>query len=65
MHFERIPAEESHLVRANVYFTDADNRVALLIEDIECVSSAELNRIGGTAKLNSNNVVPNLLAKEA
>jgi hypothetical protein len=65
MHFERIPSEESHLVRANVYFTDADNQIALLIEDMECVSSADLNRIAGTAKLNSNSGAPNLLAKEA
>ena len=65
MHFERIPAEESHLVCANIYFTDADNQVALLIEDMECVSSAELNRIAGTAKLNSNSGAPNLLAKDA
>jgi hypothetical protein len=36
-------------VQANVYFADADNQIVLLIEDLECVSSAGLNRIGGTA----------------
>jgi len=49
MQFERLPGEDSHAVRANVYYADADNQVALLIEDMECVSSAGLNRIGGTA----------------
>lgn len=51
MDFERITSDEPHLVRANVYFSDADNNVMLLIEDMECVSSAELNRLGGTAKI--------------
>lgn len=50
MNFERIASEEPHLVRANIYFTDTDNNVVLLIEDMESVSSAELNRLGGTAK---------------
>ncbi len=50
MNFERIAPEEFHLVRANVYFADADNKVVLLIEDMECVSSPELNRLGGTVK---------------
>jgi hypothetical protein len=49
MQFERFPGEDSHTVRANVYFADADNQIVLLIEDLECVSSAGLNRIGGTA----------------
>ncbi len=49
MRFERLLGEDSNMVRANVYYADADNRVALLIEDLECVSSAALNRLGGTA----------------
>ncbi len=49
MDFERIISDESHLVRANVYFTDADNQVVFLLEDMECISSAALNRLGGTA----------------
>jgi hypothetical protein len=53
MHFERIVSDESHVVRADVYFTDDGGNVVFLIEDMECVSSAELNRLGGTAKINS------------
>ena len=49
MNFNRIITDESHLVRANVYFTDIDNKVVLSIEDLECVSSEALNRVGGTA----------------
>ncbi len=51
MSFERIASEDPHLVVANVYFSDADNRVMLLVEDMECVSSAALNRLGGTSKI--------------
>ena len=53
MSFERIRTEESHLVHANVYFYDEDNNVMLLIEDLEGVSSVELNRLGGTAKISA------------
>ena len=51
MSFERIASEDPHLVGANVYFSDADNKVMLLVEDMECVSSAALNRLGGTSKI--------------
>jgi hypothetical protein len=51
MDFERITSEDAHLVRGNVYFSDAENNVLVLVEDMECVSSAELNRLGGTAKV--------------
>jgi hypothetical protein len=54
MHFERQETDESHQVFANVYFADDANRVALMIEDLECISSPELNRLGGTAKFVSN-----------
>ena len=37
------------LVRANVYFLDAAGQVVLLIEEMECIASAALNRLGGTA----------------
>lgn len=50
MNFERIITEEPNTVRANVYFCDAANRVVLLVEDMECISSADLNRLGGTAR---------------
>ena len=58
MQFERSPGEDSHAVHANVYFTDADNQVVLLIEDMECVSSAGLNRLGGTAAISYPNNPP-------
>jgi hypothetical protein len=54
MHFERQETDESHQVFANVYFVDDTNHVALMIEDLECISSPELNRLGGTAKFVSN-----------
>jgi NAD(P)-dependent dehydrogenase (short-subunit alcohol dehydrogenase family) len=47
---ERSATEEPHLVRADVYFTDEKGQVLLLIEDMECVSSTELNRLSGTAE---------------
>ncbi len=50
MDFERVESEESHLVRANIYFSDDQDNVMLMIEGMECISSAELNRICGTAK---------------
>ena len=51
MSFERIVSEDPHLVGANVYFSDTDNKIMLLVEDMECVSSAALNRLGGTSKI--------------
>jgi NAD(P)-dependent dehydrogenase (short-subunit alcohol dehydrogenase family)/acyl carrier protein len=65
MHFERRPSEEPHLVRADVYFADAENRVMLMIEDMECVSSAGLNRVGGALYTGLRSSAPNLLAKKA
>jgi len=53
MHFELNEAAEQHLVHANVYFVNEDNQVVLLVEDLECISSPELNRLGGTAKFAS------------
>ena len=49
MAFEHVPNEDPHLVGANVYFVDDDDRVVLLVEGMECVGSAALNRLGGTA----------------
>jgi hypothetical protein len=65
MHFERLASEEPHLVRANVYFADPDHQVGLMIENMECVSSAALNRVGGTAKSSPKRTVSNLKAMEA
>ena len=41
---------DPHLVGANVYFLDAAGQVVLLIEEMECIASAALNRLGGTAE---------------
>lgn len=50
MEFELIPVPDPSVVRANVYFLDASGQVVLLIEDMECIASAALNRLGGTAE---------------
>ena len=49
MAFERVPGPDPHFVRANVYFVDESGQVAMLVEGMECVGSAALNRLGGTA----------------
>ena len=54
MVYERVPTEEAHLIRANVYFTDEHNDVLMMIEDIECVSSAELKRLSGPGRFGGN-----------
>jgi hypothetical protein len=50
MEFELIPMPDLSVVRANVYFLDASGQVVLLIEEMECIASAALNRLGGTAE---------------
>jgi len=50
MEFELIPVADASIVRANVYFLDAAGRAVLLIEEMECIASAALNRLGGTAE---------------
>jgi acyl transferase domain-containing protein/NAD(P)H-dependent flavin oxidoreductase YrpB (nitropropane dioxygenase family)/NADP-dependent 3-hydroxy acid dehydrogenase YdfG len=50
MEFELIPVADPSIVRANVYFLDAKDQVVLLIEEMECIASAALNRLGGTAE---------------
>ena len=50
MEFELTPVADPSIVRANVYFLDANGQVVLLIEEMECIASAALNRLGGTAK---------------
>jgi NAD(P)-dependent dehydrogenase (short-subunit alcohol dehydrogenase family) len=49
MDFERIDADDPHMVHANVYFSNSEGRVLLMIEGLESISSAELNRLGGAA----------------
>ena len=53
MEFERIPADDANVVRANVRYTDSSGCVVLSIEDMECISSVALNRLGGTASIAS------------
>ncbi|NOY53057.1 MAG: SDR family NAD(P)-dependent oxidoreductase, partial [Deltaproteobacteria bacterium] len=49
MRFERTRVEESHLVCADVCFYDTNGDIVLTIDDMECVSNAELNRLGSKA----------------
>ena len=51
MCFERKENEQPNMIVSDVYFIDENNNVVLLIEDLECISSPELNRLGGTEKL--------------
>ena len=47
MDFQCLPSEAQQ-VRANVYFSDDEGRLLLLIEDLQCIVDARLNRLGGT-----------------
>jgi len=51
MAFEHLPSANANAVRANVYYIDEHGEVVLLMEDMECIASAALNRLGGTARL--------------
>ncbi len=51
MQFVINSSDEFHSIHANVSFSDGDDNVLLLIEDMECVSSLELNRLAGFVKL--------------
>lgn len=51
MCFARKDSEQPNMIVSDVYFIDEQNNVVLLIEDLECISSMELNRLGGTEKL--------------
>ncbi|MCB1994310.1 MAG: SDR family NAD(P)-dependent oxidoreductase [Burkholderiaceae bacterium] len=50
MQFDRVEVADASLVRANVYFLDDKGRCVLMIEDLESIGSAALNRIGGQAR---------------
>jgi len=54
MVFECVPVDDPSRVRANVYYLDVDNRVVMLIEDLEGVGSAALNRLAVAPSLLSN-----------
>ena len=47
--FERTAVADPHLVRGDVYFSDSEGRVHLVVEDMECISSPALRRLGGPA----------------
>lgn len=51
MEIEIVPLEDSSLVGANVYYTNTAGEVVMMIEDMQCISSNALNRLGGTARL--------------
>jgi NAD(P)-dependent dehydrogenase (short-subunit alcohol dehydrogenase family) len=50
MVYEQIASDDPSLVRANVYYFDAAGHIVISVEDMECVASAALNRLGGTAR---------------
>lgn len=54
MEFELIPSQDSNLLRANIYFSDIAGQMVFLIENMECISSKALNRLGGSARITSN-----------
>ncbi|MCH2169968.1 SDR family NAD(P)-dependent oxidoreductase [Myxococcota bacterium] len=47
--FERDIASEPHLVQGDVFFSDDEGRVHLVVYGMQCVSSPELNRLVGAA----------------
>lgn len=49
MHFLLYPGQEPDRVRADVAFVDAAGRLLLMVEELECTSSAALARLGGHA----------------
>lgn len=51
MEFELIQSQDSNLLCANVYFSDIAGQMVFLIENMECISSKALNRLGGSAKI--------------
>ena len=51
MVFDRVQVADDSLVRANVSFIDAEGALVMSIDDLESVSSAALNRLGGTARI--------------
>ena len=48
MLFEVVPTANASTVRANIYFVDDEDRVVLLVESLEGIASAALNRLAGT-----------------
>lgn len=52
--FKCLPAKDPNQVRANAYYLDACGRVVILIEELEGVASAALNRLPATRVRPSN-----------
>jgi acyl transferase domain-containing protein len=50
MAYERIPTTDPTLIRGNVVFSDDQGEPVLVIEELDSVASAALNRLGGTAR---------------
>ncbi|MFZ2987092.1 SDR family NAD(P)-dependent oxidoreductase, partial [Ideonella sp.] len=50
MEFEVVAQDDAGLVGGNVYYTNAAGEVVMMIEDMQCISSEALNRLGGTAR---------------
>lgn len=50
MAYERVATTDASLVRANVYFYDEAGELVMLVEELDSVASAALNRLGGTAR---------------
>jgi hypothetical protein len=47
MHFRLYPDQSENQVKADVAFVDANNRLRLFMEEMECTSSEALARLGG------------------
>jgi hypothetical protein len=51
MTFTRRTNGDDSVVHADVHFVDASGEVVLLVEDMQCIASPALKRLGGTARL--------------
>ncbi len=49
MSFEILEVDDPHVIRADVNFLNSDQEAVYTISGLECISSAALNRLGGTA----------------
>jgi hypothetical protein len=47
MEYEHLPVDDPSIVRANVSFIDEEGTCLMMIEELESIASAELNRFGG------------------
>ena len=50
MHYERVDAGDPTLIRGNVSFLDDAGEAVLVIEELDSIASAALNRLGGSAR---------------